>query len=155
MGHYEKEWLSNYNDFSPSYYARHIDDIFSIFNLHDEAKRFFCYLHSRHSNIKFAVKTEVKTKSFTFWISLLIIITTFWNVYLKSTYSDILVNFNSFTFLLYKISLVKCLVDHAYKKHNAWASFHVNIDKIKKNVTLFFNIFDRQNYKILFGKNAS
>ena len=94
-------------------------------------------------------------RRFTFWISLLIIITTFWNVYLKSTYSDILVNFNSFTFLLYKISLIKCLVDHAYKKHNAWASFHVNIAKIKKNVTLFFNIFDRQNYKILFGKNAS
>ena len=59
MGQYEKEWLSNYNDFSPSYYARYIDDIFSIFNLHDEAKRFFCYLNSRHSNIKFAVKTEV------------------------------------------------------------------------------------------------
>ena len=28
MGHYEKEWLSNYDQVSPSYHARHVGDIF-------------------------------------------------------------------------------------------------------------------------------
>ena len=38
MGHYEKEWLSNYDGVSPSYYTRYADDIFSVFNLRDVAK---------------------------------------------------------------------------------------------------------------------
>ena len=59
MSHYEKEWLSNYDGFSPSYYTRYADDIFSVFNSHDEAKRFFSYLNSRHHNIKFTMETEV------------------------------------------------------------------------------------------------
>ena len=37
MGHYEKGWLSNYDGASRSYYARHVDDVFSVFNSHDEA----------------------------------------------------------------------------------------------------------------------
>ena len=48
MGHYEKEWLSNYNGILPSYYyqdyTRYVDDIFSVSNSHDEAKRFFSIL---------------------------------------------------------------------------------------------------------------
>ena len=41
MGHYEKEWLSNYDRASPSYYTQYVDDIFSVFNSHDEAKHLF------------------------------------------------------------------------------------------------------------------
>ena len=59
MGHYEKEWLSNYDGVSSCYYTRSVDNIFSVFNLHDEAKQFFSYLNSRHPNIKFTVETEV------------------------------------------------------------------------------------------------
>ena len=59
MGHYEKDWLSNYDGVSPSYYTRYVDDIFSVFNSHDEAKRFFSYLNSRHPNVKFTMETEV------------------------------------------------------------------------------------------------
>ena len=59
MGHYEKEWLSNYDGVLSSYYTRYVDDIFSVFNSHDEAKRFFYYLNSKHPNVKFTVETEV------------------------------------------------------------------------------------------------
>ena len=59
MGHYEKEWLSNYNRVSPSYYTQHVDNIFSVFDSHNEAKQFFSYLNSRHPNIKFTMETEI------------------------------------------------------------------------------------------------
>ena len=28
IGHYKKEWLSNYDGVSPSYYTRYVDDTF-------------------------------------------------------------------------------------------------------------------------------
>ena len=56
MGHYEKEWLSNYDGFSPSYYTRNADHIFSVFHSDhifsdDEAKHFFSYVNSRDPNV--------------------------------------------------------------------------------------------------------
>ena len=59
MGHYEKECLSNYDGVLPSYYTRYVDDIYSVFNSHDEAKRSFSYLNSRQPNVKFTMETEV------------------------------------------------------------------------------------------------
>ena len=37
--------------------------------------------------------------------------------YHKSTYSGLLLNFDSFTSRFYKISLIKCLIDRAYKNN--------------------------------------
>ena len=54
MDHYEKEWLSNYDEVSPSYYGQYVEDIFSVFHSHDEAK-----LLTRQPNIKFTMETEV------------------------------------------------------------------------------------------------
>ena len=132
MGHYEKECLSNYNGVSPSYYTRYVDDIFLVFNLHDEAKRFYSYLNSRHPNVKFTMETEVNQV-----ISLLdVVIDDCSNIlntttYHKSTYSGLLLNFDSFTSRFYKISLIKCLIDRAYKINNTWASFHNDVTKVK------------------------
>ena len=49
----------------------------------------------------------------------------------KLTYSGLLLNFDSFTSQFSKLSLIKCLIDCAYKINNAWASFDVT--KIKAN----------------------
>ena len=38
--------------------------------------------------------------------------------YHKSTYSGLLLNFDSFTSRFYKISFTKCLIDCAYKANN-------------------------------------
>ena len=38
--------------------------------------------------------------------------------YHKSTYSGLLLNFDSFTSRFYKISFTKCLIDCAYKVNN-------------------------------------
>ena len=102
MGHYENEWLNNYDGVSPSYYTRYVDDIFSVFNSNDEAKQFFSYLNSRHPNIKFTMDAEVN-KVIPFLDVLIdncnnILNTT---TYYKSTYSGLLLNFNSFTSRFY------------------------------------------------------
>ena len=139
MGHYEKECLSNYDGVSPSYYTRHVD-IFSVFTSHDEAKRFFSYFNSRHPNIKFTMETEVN-QVIPFSNVLIdnrnnILNTT---TYHKSTYSDLVLNFDSFTSRFYKINLIKCLIDRAFKINNTWASFHNDVTKIKE--TLKHNYF--------------
>ena len=119
MCHYEKEWLSNYYEVSPTYYTRYVDDIFLVFNSHDEAKRFFSYLNLRQPNVKFTIETKVN-KVIPFLDVLIdnrnnILNTT---TYHKSTYSGLLLNFDSFTSRFYKISLIKRLIDRAYKINN-------------------------------------
>ena len=54
--------------------------------------------------------------------------------YHKSTYSGSLLNFDSFTSRFYKISLIKCLIDRAYKINNTLASFHSDVTKIKQTL---------------------
>ena len=54
--------------------------------------------------------------------------------YHKLTYSCLLLNFDSFTSRFYKTSLIKCLIDRAYKINNTWASFHNDVMKIKETL---------------------
>ena len=97
MGHYEKEWLSNYDVASPSNYTWYVEYIFSVFNLH-EAKRFFSNLNSRHPNGKFTMETE-NSKVILFLDVLIDNRNNILNIttYHKWTYSGLLLNFDSFT----------------------------------------------------------
>ena len=54
--------------------------------------------------------------------------------YHKLVYSALLINFKSFTSLYYKISLIKCPIDRAYKLNNTWARFHNDVTKIKETL---------------------
>ena len=45
----------------------------------------------------------------------------------------LLLNFNSFTSLSLKISLIKCLIDSSFKVCNNWNSFLNDIENIKSN----------------------
>ena len=54
--------------------------------------------------------------------------------YNKSTYRGLLLNFKSFASFLYKISLIKCLIDRLFKICNNWNSFHNDIESIKSNL---------------------
>ena len=54
--------------------------------------------------------------------------------YHKLTYTRLLLNFKSFTSFLYKISLIKCLIDRSFKICNNWKSFHNDIENIKSNL---------------------
>ena len=54
-------------------------------------------------------------------------------IYHKSTYTGLLLNFKSSTSFSYKISLIKCLIDRSFKSCNNWNSFHNDIENIKSN----------------------
>ena len=78
---------------------------------------------------------QMSTKLFPFWMSLLIIVTIFWILLLIINqlilvYSLLL----SFTSRLYKISLIKGLIDRAYEINNTWASFQNDVAKIKETL---------------------
>ena len=49
----------------------------------------------------------------------------------QSTYSGLLLNYTSFTSRFYKIGLIKCLIDRAYKINNTWPGFHGDVCKSK------------------------
>ena len=92
----------------------------------------FLYLNSRHLMLNLLWKQVNKVIPF-----LDVLVDDCKNIlnitaYHKSTYSGLLINFDSFTSPFYKISLQKCLIDCAYKIDNTWASFHNDITKIKE-----------------------
>ena len=59
MGFHEKNWMEHYQGSPPVLYRRYVDDIFAAFNSESEAKSFFDYINTRHTNIKFTMETEV------------------------------------------------------------------------------------------------
>ena len=77
MDHYEKEWLSNYNGVLPSYYTRYVDDVFSVFNSHDEAKQFFSLISIQDTLMLIILWKQRSAMLFPFWMFLLIIVTIF------------------------------------------------------------------------------
>ena len=155
-GYYEKERLSNYDGVTPSHYTRYVNDIFSVFNSHDEANPFFSYNNSRHPNVKFTMEIEVN-KVIPFLDVLIDNCNNILNAttYHKSTYSGLLLNFDSFTSPFYKKSLIKCLIDRPYKINNIWASFHNDVTKIKETLKRnSFTPFLIDKITVLFRQSA-
>ena len=133
MGRNKKFWIENFQETPPSNYRRYVNDIFSVFNNSSEAKGLFNYINTRHPNIKFTMETEVN-KIIPF---LDVLIDNSQNIlktstYHQSTYSSLLLNYTRFTSRFYKIVLIKCLIDRAYKINNTWPGFHDDdVPKIK------------------------
>ena len=136
MGLNENLWIGNFQETSPSYYRRYINDIFSVFNNSFEPKEFFNYINTRHPNINFTMETEVnKINSF-----LDIFIDNSQNIletstYHKSAYSGLLLNYTSSAPPFYKIDFIKCLIDRAYKINITWPGFHDDISPKLKTLS--------------------
>ena len=136
MGYHECNWLSKYSGTGPKFYKRYVDDVFAAFNNEIEAERFFDYLNQQHNNIKFTMEKRVEDK-----ISFLDInISNFeqlkTSVFRKSTFTGILTNFNSFTPFTYKVGMIRCLIDRAYKINNSLEGFHIDLTGIYKILDL-------------------
>ena len=120
----------------PNFYLRYVDDILAAFDNQQDSLKFLDFLNKRHPNNKFTIE-----KQNNHFIAFLDVFTSGINTqnltlqtYHKSTYTGLLLNLKSFTSLLYKISLIKCLIDRSFKTYNNWNSFHNNIESIKSNV---------------------
>ena len=64
----------------------------------------------------------------------------------KSTYTRLLLDFNSFTSRVYNFGLTKCLDDRAYKINNTWIKLnddHINIKSILKGNSYPTHVTDK------------
>ena len=133
MAYHEKSWIENYSS-TPIFYKRYVDDIFCLLENEMEAKKFLDYLNKKHPSIKFTMETEVN-KCIPF-LDVLITstndgtITT--SVYRKSTFMGLFLNFVSFTPMLYKLGLIKTLIDRVYKICHDTLTFNSEIAKVKE-----------------------
>ena len=130
LGHHEGKWLDDYPSNRPRYYKRYVDDVIAVFDYEHEAVAFLEYLNTKHKNIKFTMETE-KENQLPFLDVLLDksdkLVT---SIYRKETFSGVLTNYFSFTADTYKVGLVKCLIDRAFKINNTWLGFHNDLRKV-------------------------
>ena len=56
------------------------------------------------------------------------------SVYYKKTYTGLLTYYFNFTHTVYKSSLVRTLVDRAFKINSSWKTFHLDLKRIKENL---------------------
>ena len=59
MKAYKEKCLNNHKGRGPLYYKRYLDDIFCIFERHEDAFKFLDHITLGHRNIRFKVKEEI------------------------------------------------------------------------------------------------
>ena len=133
---YESKWLNEYNLNKPNFYLRYVDDILAAFDNEQDSLNFLDFLNKRHPNITFMIEKQINH-----FIAFLDVFISGINnhlltlqTYHKLTYTDLLLNFKSFTSFSYKINLSKFLIDRSFKICNNWNSFHNNIESIKSHL---------------------
>ena len=129
MGFYESKWLNEYNLNKPKFCLRYADDILAAFYKEQDPLNFLNFSKKRHPNIKFTTEKQINHS-----IAFLNAFNSGINnqnltlqIYHKSTYTGLLLNFKSFTSFSYKISLIKYLIERSFKICNNWNSFHNDI----------------------------
>ena len=113
MGFYESKRLNEYNFNKPKFYLRYVDDILAAFDNEQDWLIFLIFLNTKHPKIKFTIEKQINHS-----IAFLDVFSSGINnqnltlqIYHKSTYTWLFLNFKSFTSFSYKISLIKCLTD--------------------------------------------
>ena len=117
MGFYESKWLNEYNLNKPKFYLRYVDDILAASDKERDSLNLLNFLNNKHCNIKFTIE-----KIINYSIGLLDVFVSGMDnqnltlqTYHKLTTTGLLLNFKSFTWFSYKISLIKCLIDRSFK----------------------------------------
>ena len=102
MGFHESKWLNEYNLTKPKFYLRYVDEILAAFHNEQDSLIFLNFLNNRHPNIKFTIEKQINHS-----IAFLDVFISGINnrnltlkTYHKSTYKELLLNFNSFTSLV-------------------------------------------------------
>ena len=117
MGFHESKWLNEYNLNKLKFYLRYVDDIVAAFDNEQDSLIFLSFLNNRHPNIKFAIEKQINH-------SVVLVDVILSGVggqnltpqtYHNSTYTWLLLKFESFTSFSYKISSIKYLIDRSFK----------------------------------------
>ena len=99
MAFHESKWLNEYNLNKPKFHLRYVDDILAAFDNKQDSLNFLNFLNNRHPNIKFTIEKQINHS-----IAFLDVFISGINnqnltlqIYHKSTYRGVLLNFKSFT----------------------------------------------------------
>ena len=106
MDFHESKWLNEYNLNKLKFYLRYLDYILAAFDNEQDSLNFLNVLNNRHPNIKFTIEKQIN-RSIAF-LDVFISGINNQNLTLqtihKSTYTELLLNFKSFTSFSYKLS---------------------------------------------------
>ena len=132
MGYHKKKWFQEFDKGKVFIYKCYVADIFCMFRNQNDAENFFEFLKCRHKNIKFTI--EKASNKFLSFLDILIKnegnrFST--SVYTKKTSIRLFTQFHSFTPMSYKIGLIKCLIQRAFKIISSYIIFHNELEKIK------------------------
>ena len=125
MGFYKSKWLNESNLNKLKFYLTYVDDILAAFDKEQDLLNLLSFSNNKHPNIKFTIEKQ-SNHSITFlhvFISCIDNPNVTLQVYHKSTYTGLVLNFMSFGSFSYMISLIKCLIDRSFKICNSWNSF--------------------------------
>ena len=134
MSHFEKNALSKYKGNPPLFYKRYVDDTFLIFHDRDDCELFLEFVNLEHRNIKFTVELE-NDDSLPF-LDVLVTrnddrsIST--SLYRKSTFSGLLMKFDSFVPQHFKHNLLFGLLNRAWKICSSYDLFYKEMKVIKQ-----------------------
>ena len=106
MGFNKCKWLNEYNLNKPNFHLRYLDDILAAFEKEQDSLNVLKCLTNKPPNIKFTIEKEVN-HSIAFldtFISGIDNQNLTLRTYNKSTYTEVLLNFKSFTSFSCKIS---------------------------------------------------
>ena len=133
MCYLEEKMFRNPVEFQPTYYKRYVDDTFVMFRSPDDRGRFLEFINSLHSNIKFTMETEREGKLAFLDVYVMRkdgnLIT---DVFRKSTFSGLGLNFHSFTDRKFMMNSCRTLIFRAFKICSNWHLFHKEINFLGK-----------------------
>ena len=99
MGYNEQKWLESVHGGLVKFYRRYVDDIFPLFGNEHQALNFLKFLNIQHPNLNFTKeKKHMKSDNYPGSIT---------SIYRKSTFTELLQNYDSFVPFTYKKSFIK------------------------------------------------
>jgi hypothetical protein len=132
MDNFEKKYVSKLEKLGVRAWFRYVDDVFVLKNKESDISLILNFLNNKHTNIKFTYESEKKKKMPFLDVSLKRVdgkIHT--TIYRKPTFTGVYLNWFSLTSTTYKVGLINCLLDRAWKICSDYELFHVEILNIK------------------------
>ena len=141
----EKKKMFNTGDIKsdPKLYLRYIDDIFALFDEYQSYCNFFKRINMLHSNLEFTVETATDTLPFLDVSVKLQDDSVDLCIYRKKTNTNVLMNFNAVAPTQWKVGLILCLLNRAWKICTSTELFSNEVIKIKQ-------IFVENGYPVSF-----
>ena len=131
--HHETIWLNNCPvEFKPAFYQRYVDDLFLLFHHPSHVKKFYDYLNKQHQRIQFTYELET-SKGLPYLDTF---VSKCGNIFRTSSYrkptnTGLGLKYSSAISYEYKMNLIDCLVDRAYKINTTFQGLLNELDFLR------------------------